>query len=646
MSASATKKHNGSSVDVRLKVGALVALGAGVLWACGSSGGVPPDDGGGGDGSGDGAWGGDDHSNPFVDGGGSDDSGPGGSLLDVSLDGLYGPDGTVVDPDSGQVDGGCSPNGISCVGQNPVFAVTCSNGASSSVNCTAQNKLCADGFGCVACIPGSGSCNGSVATRCLPDGSGTVVETCDSLMGLTCQAGVCTGACANIGQSYIGCDYYAVTMLNHLLNQGVFFFSVSISNTSQQTAIVTITGPGTNLTYNIAQGAIKEVTLPWVKPLACGVGPCNGGWWQPTPPTTTRANASAYRIRSTAPITVYQFNARDYQIGGNYSYTNDASLLLPVNAMTGSYYVATAPSFYQWPGLIAIVATQANTQVTLKPSVNIVAGGGMAANGGTITMNQGDVLQVTNPVPGGVSYGTDMTGSVVTATAPVEVFGGHACIYIPPSYGYCDHIEEVMFPLETLRNDYVVVPPNNTNGTPKHFVRIVGTVANTALTYQPAVGGAPATLNAGQVGLFETTQAFRVTALSNNVAAPILVGTYMEGETRFTTSNTAGDPAMSAAVATPQYRKQYAFTAPPNYMQNWVTVTALTNTAVTIDGVPVGALTAIGASGYGYRHVPLCANNSCTGTHSATSAGPFGIQVYGYGSYTSYMYPGGLDLKR
>ena len=37
------------------------------------------------------------------------------------------------------------------------------------------------------------------------------------------------------------------------------------------------------------------------------------------------------------------------------------------------------------------------------------------------------------------------------------------------------------------------------------------------------------------------------------------------------------------------------------------------------------------------------ANN---GVHNASSATPFGIEVYGYGSYTSYMYPGGLNLTR
>ena len=31
--------------------------------------------------------------------------------------------------------------------------------------------------------------------------------------------------------------------------------------------------------------------------------------------------------------------------------------------------------------------------------------------------------------------------------------------------------------------------------------------------------------------------------------------------------------------------------------------------------------------------------------HTMSSDVPFGIVVYGYGMYTSYMYPGGLDLK-
>jgi hypothetical protein len=491
--------------------------------------------------------------------------------------------------------------------------------------------VCAPGFGCRACIPGTGSCNGDTASLCRSDGSGYDTSTCDPLQGLACNAGTCTGACANVGQSYIGCEYYAVTMANRLLAQATFFFSISISNTGTSAASVNISrGAAFNQTVTVNAGAIAEVQLPWVSNISMAQN------------TLVEANG-AYRIRSTQPITVYQFNPRDYQIGNTRSYTNDASLLIPVNALTGNYRVVGYPSFWGSPGLMAVVATQDATSVTVAPSVAITAGGGLAANGGTITMNRGDVLQITNPAPANQSYGGDMSGSLITANRPVEVFGGHNCVYVDFSQGYCDHLEEIIFPIETLRSDYLVTLPHNANGTPQQFIKIVGTQNGTTLTFDPAVTGNQ-TINAGQVVTFETTQNFRVTS-----SAPIIVGQYMEGCDNFTRSDTCGDPAMTTAVATAQFRKSYQFVSPANYGQNWVNVIAPTGSTVLIDGQnTVTNWVAIGSSGYSVGRASLCANNAagCTGVHVATSSAAFGIQVYGYGTDTSYSYPGGLDLRR
>ena len=52
---------------------------------------------------------------------------------------------------------------------------------------------------------------------------------------------------------------------------------------------------------------------------------------------------------------------------------------------------------------------------------------------------------------------------------------------------------------------------------------------------------------------------------------------------------------------------------------------------------------AIGKSGYGVARVQL--SNAGSGDHTITSDVPVGISVYGYGVYTSYWYPGGLDLE-
>jgi hypothetical protein len=611
----------------------------------------------------------------------STSSGGGGAdaTLDIAFpDSFFGPDTTTSGSGSGGPDAttdgeagsACSPNGVTCQGS---VAQICSGGTLSTSNCAALTpaETCAPGFGCVVCQPGTGTCNGNVGTACNSTGNATTTYTCDPLQGETCDptTGQCDGDCANLGaSSNVGCEYYAVTMLNHLLDQGTFYFSVSLSNTSTvKAATVNIQGGAltTATTVTIPAGQLMEVKLPWVKALSCGAGnstgTCNGDDLnQPVPPGTTLATNGAYHIRSTEPLIAYEFNARDYQIGTAYSYTNDASLLVPVNAMTGAYHVATWPTFGTWPGLMTVVATAANTQVTVAATNPIQTYGTLGATGGTITLvNPGDTLQIMSALnsAGGATYGKDTSGTAITANHPIEVFGGHSCVYISASTGYCDHLEQVAFPDETLRGDYLVTLPYNQNATSQQWVKIVGIQANTHVAFDPAVAAAQ-TLNAGSVvALQGITQNFRVYSTDTPQRA-FSVAQYMVGQNNFGSGcvnvnppagQTCGDPSMSLAVATSQFRSSYQFVAPANYEQNWVNVIAPTGAQVTMDGATVTGFAAIGAaSGYGVAHVSLCAGNAagCTGIHNASSTENFGIEVYGYGSYTSYMYPGGLNLTR
>jgi hypothetical protein len=53
------------------------------------------------------------------------------------------------------------------------------------------------------------------------------------------------------------------------------------------------------------------------------------------------------------------------------------------------------------------------------------------------------------------------------------------------------------------------------------------------------------------------------------------------------------------------------------------------------------------AGGFGVLHVSLGGvNPGGLGAHLITSSEPVGLQVLGYGSFTSYQYPGGLNLKQ
>ncbi len=599
------------------------------------------------------------------------DSGPQDSTLpptnDATLDVNFGDaiwtadgqGGTDAAKDTGT---GCAPDGILC---NGTTAEICKNGSLSTQTCT-NGQICADGFGCVACLPGSGSCNGNIATLCNSLGTGTTTTTCDSQLGLSCQGGVCIGDCANVSESYIGCEYYAVTTSNPALDQSTFPFSISVANTTNKAATVTVTGPNTvtGSPFTVNANTILPITLPWEASISTTFG-------------TVLQSGGAYHVKSTEPVTVYQFSPRDYQLNVSctsdplgsppcHSYTNDASILIPVNAMTGKYYVVAMPDWLfvpgfpysnvHYPGDITIVATQNSTSVAFTPNGTVTAGGGVSATGtSTVTMNAGDVLEIaSNKNATTTAYGSDPSGAYVNASAPVEVFGGSTCSYIPYGTPACDHVEEVMFPLETLQTTYIVVPPNmtgiTTNKSPSHFVRIVGTVNSTSLSYTPSVAGAPATISAGQVSIFETSTPFQVTA-----GNPIVIGQYMESSNNYGGGALNGDPAMTVAIGTGQFRTSYAFTAPNNYYINWVTVVAPANNSVTIDSttIPSSSFTAIGTSGYGYYHYKICdsSNNNtlcsnAASNHTASSAAGFGIQVYGYGSYTSYWYPGGLNLTR
>ena len=115
---------------------------------------------------------------------------------------------------------------------------------------------------------------------------------------------------------------------------------------------------------------------------------------------TILAVDGAYRVRTDQPVTVYQYNPLNYKKNSTFTYTNDASLLLPTNTWTGNYMVVARNDWSGYPGLYAVVAKEDDTQVTLLPSAtggSVTAGAGVAANGtGTVTLNEGDVLQVTS----------------------------------------------------------------------------------------------------------------------------------------------------------------------------------------------------------------------------------------------------------
>jgi hypothetical protein len=552
---------------------------------------------------------------------------------------------------AGTCQGVCAPGSQQCNGQIPQ---TCDATGNWKDGTACMNQACVAGACQGVCAPGSQQCNGQIPQTC--DGTGAWQDG-PACANQVCVAGTCQGVCApgalqcngpiaqtcnglgdwQVSTSSIGCEYYPTVTANSQL-VGPFHFAVAIENAGSLPANYVVTrGATSTASGQVAAASVAVVQLPWVDELKA-------------PPSTllsrSAAGNGAYHLVTDQPVTVYQYNPLEYKIGSQYSYTADASLLLPVNTWTENYTVAARNTWYFtpifYPGFYAITASQDNTVVTLNPSITgrwVVAGAGVAANGsGTITLNTGDVLQVLSASGGGSPDSSDLTGTGVLASKPVQVIAGHDCTNIPYYVGACDHLEDSMLPIETLSGTYIVAAPWIAAGTLKNrVVRVIGVDNSATLQFDPPQAGAPSTILAGQyVELPPSQTSYRITSDHK-----ILVAQYMEGQLA---GGNAGDPSMALAVPVEQYRSSYRFFASTSYDASFVDITAPTGATVTLDGVRVGAtaFATVGTSGYGVARVQL--SNAGSGDHSITSDHDIDISVYGYGQNTSYWYPGGLNL--
>jgi len=457
-------------------------------------------------------------------------------------------------------------------------------------------------------------------------------------------------------RSYIGCDFWPTVVGNCVWS--VFDYAVVVANAGDEPAEFTVTRAGQEVAKEtVPPNQLRTVYLPWVPELKGDDMDVNT---VPVPMTASvRVEDGAYHLVSSRPVTVYQFNALEYAPQGGppgkdwsscpsssscYSYSNDASLLLPSTAFTGNYRITGYPgwSIESIPPYIAVTATQDNTTVNVKLSAQAAVSAGDGVNsagaGGlvTLTLQAGEVAELVG------TGASDFSGSLVQADKPVQVISGMQCVNIPEDQPACDHIEESVFPAETLGRHYVVTVPTgpSNDGSGGHLVRLYGNVDGTSLTY-PGGGpsNVPASIDAGQVvDLGIVTEDFEIVGDHE-----FGVASFQLGATIVDPQGQRGDPAHSLVTAVEQYRKKYVFLAPADYDVNYLDVVMPMDATVTLDGAPLGVTPTELSSGFGVARVQLGPGNG--GAHLLESSAPVGIQVLGYGSFTSYQYPGGLNLE-
>ena len=482
----------------------------------------------------------------------------------------------------------------------------------------------------------------------------TVRLTATDSMGRSASCTVLVTATAN---SYLGTEFWGVTLSNSQLASGTTFqYAIAIGNPNAAAVTVTVTGGAASATttFSVPGNSTVTQTLPWVAAISHNSSTTSGF----SPATSSRVTNGAYRIVTSAPVSAYQFNPLTFTTGGatpTYSYTNDASLLLPTVALTGNYIAMAHNSFYADGGFVTIVGTSATTTtVTVTLSAAITAGTGVtAAAAGTVqtyTLARGDVVQLisTYPLPpvctpssGTCTFQTaDLTGTVISATQPVAVFGGHDCTNMSWPAGAsmaCDHLEQQLFPMETWGRDVVVSQLQDRSATERYMVRIMSRENGNTVSFVPSSVHAAVALNRGQFVEFETASDFEVTGTQ-----PILVGQFMEGQDT-TAGATVGDPSFVLEVPTPQYRTNYNFVVPSTYTSSFINVVGVVGATMLLDGTALSAtpLTIPGTSWAVWRQALPAGSHTIT----TTGAAGFGLKVLGVASYTSYAYPGGLDLR-
>lgn len=554
-----------------------------------------------------------------------------------------------------------------------------------------QEQQCPDACdparGCVLCVPGTRQCQGTVSMICNSDASGFIYGRDCAEWGVECGGnGYCSDPCgqAEVTQSYVGCEYWPSPLANTSeLNSSIFDYRVVVGNPNDAQANVEVTKDGAQVYSGaVPAGGLAEIVLPWIDGQSFAL-PLNS--WQ----SVIKAGG-AYRLRSDQPVTVAQFNPFEYSDGTNFSYTNDATLLLPSHVMTGDYTaltyvpfsratgttgipIPTPPDASKYGDYLAIVGispepTDVEVWVTAHTAAEASGRFGYTApfNPVHFTLQRGEVAHIAAAPPPDCAAGRpgyrhtedcqfnicdfldtcyeyeyDMTGTRVHATQPVEVFGGHVCAYVPYWSEACDHLETQLAPIQTWGKQYVSRPMTDGGGAGDNIVRVVAAFDNTQVHVEPPQGGTgDVTLNANQWVEFFASTPFSVTG-----SEAIMVGQFLLGQFYPDPDAARGDPAMTVLVPSEQFRKDYIFITPSSYNagtngQSFVLITRPPNAALTLDGQPVNAQW----QAVGGKEVAIIPVDG--GTHTMESTEKFGMIAYGLGSFTSYAYPAGLNLAQ
>ncbi|MBV4360473.1 lectin-like protein [Pinibacter aurantiacus] len=366
---------------------------------------------------------------------------------------------------------------------------------------------------------------------------------------------------------------------------------IYITSTTDATGVISIPGLSFQVPFSVTSNATTKITLPAAAAIhKSGI-----------------ADAKGVYITASNEVSVSVFSST--------AATADAYLALPAEVLGTDYVVASFQNGSTGGSQFGIVCTQEPTLVSISPSTP-------PFGQYDVLLHRGQTYELTSTDPN-----ADFSGTVITSTKPIGVYGGHQCANVPVGFGDCNRLVEMLPPTNALGRKVMATSLlGRVNGD---LFRIIGTMPNTFIT----INGVPQPMSyRGHVT--EAVIVGDAVIESNN---PVLVSQYSYG------SGVPGRPGAPFSMVVPpvdQYLTDYTIPNVDGYEVsdiNIVTPTAGIG-SLTFNGQPLPAyyFHAIGNTGYSGGRMSVGG-----GAFKLHGSLPFGATAYGYGQHTGYGFAAG-----
>ena len=342
-----------------------------------------------------------------------------------------------------------------------------------------------------------------------------------------------------------------------------------------------------------------------------------------------------------------------------------ATLLLPTNTLGKDYYSinftqkANSENAYSF---CLVVATEDNTQIIIKPSVNTL--GGLSANTEhVITLNKGEVYQIfgkqTSEVKNNagsvtMTTGDDLTGTTIRSVAAngqsckrIAVFSGSTRVSIGCSTatapGSADNLFQQVYPTSTWGKSFVTVPSKNRNydiyrvfkSSPTAVVKLNGVI----IPSTNFVGNLYYEFASQQTSYIESDNTIQV------VQYQVTQNKQIASTNCRSTTGDVGDPEMIFLNPLEQTLNKMTMYSSPffNILRHYINVVIRTAdvNSFTLDGTSQALAFNVvpNKAGYSYAQIEVTA-----GPHTLQAGGGFNATAYGFGNAESYGYAAGASL--